>query len=98
MAPYKLEARDLTFSLSVRPRQSNCCPDGGFVLRDAAGERGNETGAGSLDPWRQRSYGFAPDHRVEFGDDLAGLDKGGDASFDGRDGDGLRLRKSVPSD
>jgi hypothetical protein len=64
--PYELEARDLTFGLSVRPRQSDC--DSGFVLGDAITERGDQTGAGTLDPGCEVGCGLAPDHRVEFCD------------------------------
>jgi hypothetical protein len=78
----EFEARDLAFGLSVRPRQGNCSPNGGFVLGNAAGERGNQTGAGTLDPRRQFGYGLAPDHHVEFDDDLASLNKRGDARFE----------------
>ena len=78
----ELEAGDLTFSLSVRPRQSDCRSNRRFILGDAAGERGNETGAGALDPWGQSRSSLAPDHQVEFGDDLASLDQGRYASFD----------------
>jgi len=42
--------------------------------------------------------GSAPDHTVEFGDDLTSLDKGGSASFDGGDSDRFCLRQRVPSD
>ena len=86
----------MTFGLSVRPRQSNCCPDGGFVLGDAASERGNQAGAGALDPRGQPRYGLVPDHHVEFGDDLASLDKRRDAGFDGGDSNGFRLRERSP--
>ena len=64
-----------------------------FIFRDATGERGDETGAGALDPWVEAHLGLAPDHQVEFGDDLAGLDQGWYASFDRRDRDGLRFRE-----
>ena len=77
MTSDELEARDLTFSLSVGPGQSDCCPNRRFIFRDAAGERGDETGAGALDPWDKARLGLAPDHQVEFGDDLAGLDRVG---------------------
>jgi uncharacterized protein (DUF934 family) len=73
-----------------------------FVRRtyrlESIGERGDETGAGTLDPWRQAGHGLAPDRHLEFGDDLAGLDEGRYASFDRRDRDGLRLREQVPPD
>lgn len=48
-----LKARDLTFGLPIRPRQSDCSPNGRFIFGDAAGERGNQTSAGVLDPRRQ---------------------------------------------
>lgn len=57
----ELEARDLTFSLSVGPWQSDCCSNRRFIFRDAAGERSDETGAGALDPRDEARLGrFGP--------------------------------------
>jgi hypothetical protein len=89
----ELEARDLTFSLSVGPGQGDCCANRRFIFRDATGERGEKTGAGALDPRDEPRLGLAPDHKVEFSDNLACLDQGWYASFDRSDRDGLRLRK-----
>ena len=94
----ELEARDLTFSLSVGPERSDCGPNRRFIFRNAAGERGDVTGAGALDPWDEPLLSFAPDHQVEFSDDLARLDQGWYASFDRRDRDGLRFREYIPPD
>jgi hypothetical protein len=98
LASHEFEACDLTFGLSVRPGQSNCCSDSRFVLGDAAGKRSNEAAAGAFDPRCQSGYGFAPDHHMEVGDDLASLDKRGDAGFDGSDSDSFGLRQHIPSD
>jgi hypothetical protein len=81
----KLQARDLTLSLSVRPGRSDCRSNRRFIPRDAAGERGDETRAGALEPWGKSGLKPSPDHQVELGDDLACLDQGWYASFDRRD-------------
>ena len=92
----EFEARDLTFSLSVGPGRSDCRSNCRFIPHDAAGERGDDTSAGALDPWVKSRLNFAPDHQVEFGDDLACLDQGWYTSFDRRDRDGLRFGESRP--
>ena len=94
----ELEARDLTFSLSIGPGRSDRRPHCGLILGDAIGERSDETGAGSLDPWGKSRFNLPPDHQVEFSDDLARLDQRWCARFDCRDRDGLRLREQVPPD
>jgi hypothetical protein len=81
----ELEARDLTFSLSVGPGLSDCSSNSRFIPRDTAGERGDKTSAGALDPWGKSRLNLAPDHQVEFGDEFACLDQGWYASFDRRD-------------
>ena len=98
MTSDELEAGDLTFSLAVGPGRSDCRPNRRFILRDAAAERGDETGAGALNPWDEVRLGLASDHQVEFGDNLACLDRGWYAGLDCRDRDGLRFRELVPPD
>ena len=44
----ELEARDLIFRLAVGPGRSDCRPNRRFIPSDAAGARGNETGACAL--------------------------------------------------
>jgi hypothetical protein len=98
LSSHELEARDLTFSLSVGPGRSDSRPNRCFIFRDAAGERGNKTGPGTPNPSDKSRFNLAPDHQVEFGNDLACLDQGWHASFDGRDRDSLRFRKQVSPD
>lgn len=40
----------LTLRLAIRPLRGDCIPDGREVLSDAGGERGDEAGAGVLEP------------------------------------------------
>ena len=63
---------------SVYPldQASNCRANCRFVSRNAPSERGNEAKASALDLGRQFGRGFAPDHAVEFSDDLSTLDQG----------------------
>jgi hypothetical protein len=68
----ELEARDLTFSLPVGLRRSDCRPNGCFILDDSVGERGYETGAGALDPWDEARLGLALD-RLDFAREFTGF-------------------------
>lgn len=55
----KFETHDLTLGLSVGPRRSDCRPNRRFILRDAIGERGDETSTAALDPWDEGCFCFA---------------------------------------
>lgn len=93
----ELEVRDLTLSLPVGPGQSDCRPHCRLILGDAIGERSDETGASAPDPRDEVDLGFAPDHQMEFSDDLTGLDQRWCARFDRRDRDGLCFRRRARS-
>jgi hypothetical protein len=81
----ELEARDLTLGLPVGPGRSDRRPRCRLILGDAIGERGYETGAGSLDPWGKSRLNLAPDYQLEFSDDIARLDQRWCARFDRRE-------------
>jgi hypothetical protein len=86
LASDELEARDLPLSLSVGPGRGDRRPNRRFIVRYAAGERCNKTGASALDPWDEARLGLASDHQVELGNNLACLDQGWHASFYRSDG------------
>ena len=92
----EFEARNLTFSLSVGPGRSDCRPNRGFILGDAAGERSHETSAGSFDPWV--SPASALRRVIEWNSEIIPRASTRYASFDRRDRDRLCLRERVPSD
>jgi hypothetical protein len=76
----ELELGDLTFRLSIRPRQSDRGADRSFILGDAAGERSHQAQAGLRDPCRELSINFVADHGLECGEmptigDLGGVGK-----------------------
>jgi hypothetical protein len=57
----ELELGDLTFRLSIRPRQSDRGADRSFILGDAAGERGRQARPGSRYPCREFSIDLVAD-------------------------------------
>lgn len=72
--------------------------DGGAILRDAAGERGDEACAGAFEPSIEISQRFLADHDLKGGDDLAGCDQRWCAALDRCDCHGLGFGEIVVAD